>query len=283
VANLRLFVGVPEPSISGALGSVAEPAEAERRMLDLLNRDRLAAGLTPLRTDVELREIALGHTEDQIDHNFSAHVSPSTGGPEDRLARSGVLVSVFGENIALAATPEQAHAILMGSPGHRANMLRPDFTHVGIAAGKSEAGLAVTMNFGRRPGPAELPTGVAQVEQAVRDQRQAKGLPAFTIDPVYSAGAQGAADALANGGSPKEQQQAMAAAMQRELDRLHGSRPASCANLVQLLEPNQLAAIPALFSPELKRLGIGARQRTTPKGKSLSTAFVMDGPACAAK
>lgn len=283
VANLRLFVGIPEPSIAGPLGSLVEPAEAERRMLELLNRDRVAAGLAPLRPDAELREIALGHTEDLIDHNFNAHVSPSTGTPDDRLARSGVLVSLFGENVALAATPEQAHEGLMGSPGHRANMLRPGFTHVGIAAGKGNLGLVVTMNFGRRPNPADVPGGVPQLERAMLDLRQAKGLGPVSIDPVYRAGAQAAADSLAEGGSQADQDKAMREAIQREVDRLGTSRPTNCVYSFQLLEVAQLTQVPALFSPDLKRIGIGAHPRTTAKGKSLSTVLIADGAACQAR
>jgi uncharacterized protein YkwD len=37
-----------------------------------------------------------------------------------------------GENLALAPTLEIAHRGLMNSPGHRANILNPDFGRVGI-------------------------------------------------------------------------------------------------------------------------------------------------------
>src|SRR6185369_14102997 len=138
---------------------------------------------------------------DMVDHHFFSHVSPTTGRPEDRAKRSGVLVSFFGENIALSTTPEAAHEGLMGSPGHRANMLRADFTHVGIAAENSDSGLIVTMAFGRRPGAAALPVSAAQVEAALVALRASKGVAVAESDPVYRVVAQAGADVLAGGGS----------------------------------------------------------------------------------
>src|SRR5687768_4112406 len=135
-----------------------------------------------------------------IDHGFFAHVSPSHGTPQDRATRSGFLFSVFGENIAVASTPEEAHTSLMESPGHRANMISPAFTHVGIAADKNAAGLVVTMNFARRPRAEDVPT-LAQVVTAFNAMRSEAGMTTPAADPIYTAGAQAGADAMARGGS----------------------------------------------------------------------------------
>lgn len=283
LANLPLFVGVPEPAFEAEQGAVTDPAQAEQRMLELLNRDRAAAGAAPLRADAELRVVALSHTEDMVDHNFFAHVSPSTGSPTDRFVRADLLLSDFGENIALGPTAEAAHQILMNSPGHRMNMLNPQFTHVGIAAAtRSSRDLVVTLNFGRRPNPADVPTTTAQVESALLALRQAKGLGAVAVDPVYRAGAQAAANEFAAGKSKSDIDAATAAAAQREVIRLHSGRPAGCSQVLALLELSQLERIPVLLSPELKRLGVGTRTRKNAKGTSLATAFITDGPACAA-
>lgn len=283
LANLPLFVGVPEPAFETLQGTVTDPAQAEQRMLELLNRDRATAGAPPLRTDAELRTIALSHSEDMVDHNFFAHVSPSTGTPQDRFVRADLLMSDFGENIALGPTAEAAHQGLMNSPGHRMNMLNPRFTHVGIAAVSRSRDMIVTLNFGRRPNAADVPTSTAQVESALTALRQAKGLGAVAVDPVYRAGAQAAANEVAAGGSKSDVDEAAAAAEQREVTRLRSSRPAGCSQVLPLLELSQLERIPLLLSPELKRLGIGTKTRTTAKGTSLATVFISDGPACSAR
>lgn len=279
VANLPLYVGVAEPTIRENTGTVVDPDVAEKRMLELLNETRKAAGVQPLATDSELRQIAAGHTEDMVDHEFIAHVSPSRGTPQDRLTRSGVLVSLFGENIAAAGTPEDAHGGLMESPGHRANMLNAAFTHVGIAAGKSDAGLIVTLNFGRRPPAADVPTP-AQVAAAFNSTRSERGLTTPASDPVYGAAAQAGADAMARGADFDDVAKAEGLAMQREVDRLRTSRGGACVFRIELLELAQLQQFKAALSPQLQRYGIGARLRRDGKGPRLATVFMLEGVSC---
>ena len=63
-----------------------------------------------------------------------------------RTARLGYLSA--GENLALAPTLAGAHQGLMLSPGHRANILRPQFGRLGIGILDGGAqGLMVTQNF----------------------------------------------------------------------------------------------------------------------------------------
>jgi uncharacterized protein YkwD len=281
VTNLPLFVGVPEPSLQvGAAVSAVDPEQAEARALVLLNDARRAAGLSALAPDNELREIALAHSEDMVDHEFFSHVSPSTGTPDDRARRAGVLVLLFGENIGLAPTPEAIHDGLMDSPGHRANMLRAEFTHVGIGAVNGPGGLVLTMNFGRRPKPGDVPTTAAQVEAAIAALRSERSLPAVTVDPIYRAGAQAGADAIADGDSAAEVESSIAAAIQREVDRLRSSRPATCSSSLELLELSQLASVAPLLRKELRRIGVGARVHRDARGTRLSTFILFEGVPC---
>jgi len=279
-AVVPLYVGVPEPSASGVVGTVVDPDQAEARMFALLNEARRAAGLNPLLADAELREIALEHSTDMADHHFVGHVSPSTGSPEDRLRRSGLVVAIFGENIAAAATPEVAHEGLMNSPGHRANMLRPEFTHVGIAVRKGDAGIVVTMNFARRPAPNLVPTSAAQVEAAIGAMRAKKGLSAANIDSVYRVAAQAGANAYAEGGAESEIEKAVGRALQKEVDRLHVARAGACIKSIELLELAQLDDITALTQPSLRTFAVGARLHKDSKGTRLSTTIILQGVPC---
>ena len=63
---------------------------------------------------------------------FFGHSSPTTGMVENRLQRAGVVVSVCGENVAQADSPDDAHRVLMDSPAHRANVLAPQACDVGV-------------------------------------------------------------------------------------------------------------------------------------------------------
>lgn len=279
VANLPLYVGVAEPTIRENVGTVVDPDVAEMRMLELLNEARKTAGAGPLAADSALRQVAAGHTEDMVDHGFFGHVSPSHGTPQDRVTRSGLLVSLLGENIAAASTPEDAHTGLMESPGHRANMLNPLFTHVGIAAGKNAAGLVITLNFGRRPRAEDLPS-LAQVVASFSAMRSEGGLTTPAADSVYTAGAQAGADAMARGAVEADVAKAEASVMQREVDRLRTSRGGSCVFRVELLELAQLKQLKGALSPQLRRYGVGARLRRDEKGPRLSTVFMLEGVPC---
>ena len=280
ITVVPLYVGVPEPTASGEVGTVVGPEEAEARMLVLLNEVRRAAGISPVQPDDELREVALAHSTDMADHHFFAHVSPTTGSPADRLRRANLLVSMFGENIAAAATPEVAHQTLMNSPGHRANMLQAAFTHVGIGARKTDAGIVVTMNFGRRPPPGSLPAGAAQIEAAIVALRASKGLPVANVDAVYRVAAEAGANAYANGASESDVKKAVGGAIQKEVDRLHASRGGGCSSLVELLELTQLNELPSLLDPKLRSFGVGARLRKDSRGARLATVIILEDGRC---
>ena len=168
----------------------------------------------------------------------------------------------------------------MNSPGHRANMLRPEFTHVGIGAGKGTSGLVITLAFGRRPQPSALPASAAEVEAAITKLRAEKQLPFASPDAVYRVGAQAGANALAAGGDAAAIGAAIQTAMQREVNRLHTSRAGGCTQSLDLLELAQLGEIATLLQPGLRRFGVGAKLREDERGRRLSTVIMVEGVPC---
>ena len=106
--------------------------DLEQRMLDLVNQERAAAGLRPLAPDPELTEVARQHSTDMFARGYFAHDTPEGLSPFDRMRAANVRFLTAGENLALAPTLSVAHTGLMNSPGHRENILRPQFGRVGI-------------------------------------------------------------------------------------------------------------------------------------------------------
>lgn len=106
--------------------------DLEKQMLDLVNQERAAAGLAPLAADPELTEVARRHSADMFARGYFAHDTPEGLTPFDRMQEANVRYLTAGENLALAPTLSIAHTGLMNSPGHRANILRPQFGRVGI-------------------------------------------------------------------------------------------------------------------------------------------------------
>jgi uncharacterized protein YkwD len=109
----------------------ADP-QAEAQMLQLVNEARAEIGLRPLSLDPRLVPIGRAHSEEMFRLQYFGHTSPVTGSPFDRIDAAGVEYSRAGENLAYAQSVAVAHRGLMESPGHRANILRPEFTRLGI-------------------------------------------------------------------------------------------------------------------------------------------------------
>ena len=106
--------------------------DLEAKMLQLVNRERGAAGLPPLEADPQLTEVARKHSADMFARGYFAHDTPEGRDPFDRMRAAGVRYLAAGENLALAPTVQVAHTGLMNSPGHRANILHGSFGRVGI-------------------------------------------------------------------------------------------------------------------------------------------------------
>ena len=122
--------------------------ELEAAMLDMVNRERIAAGLKPLANDPELREVARDHSTDMFARGYFAHETPEGLDPFDRMRAAEVSFQAAGENLALAPTLRVAHEGLMNSPGHRANILQKQFGRLGIGIiDGGMRGLMVTQNF----------------------------------------------------------------------------------------------------------------------------------------
>jgi uncharacterized protein YkwD len=113
------------------LQTAPDPA-AERQMFDLVNEERVNAGLKPLAWDDALLPVARAHSTEMFKLKYFSHQSPVNGSPFDRLKVAGITYTRAGENLAYAQSVTIAHRGLMESQGHRENILRPEFTHVAI-------------------------------------------------------------------------------------------------------------------------------------------------------
>ncbi|MCA9610452.1 MAG: hypothetical protein KC619_32875, partial [Myxococcales bacterium] len=119
----------------------------EQEMLARINAMRAAQSLAPLERSGGLDAAARAHSSDMAAQQALTHVSDTSGTPADRVRAAGVTASTVAENVALHRTTMEAHEALVGSDAHRANMLSPDATHIGLAALPTERGIYVTQVF----------------------------------------------------------------------------------------------------------------------------------------
>lgn len=105
----------------------------EREVIRLVNEHRRANGLADLSYDWELSRVARIKSQDMRDNGYFAHNSPTYGSPFNMMKSFGIKYRSAAENIARGyATPKAVVDGWMNSSGHRANILNPSFTHIGV-------------------------------------------------------------------------------------------------------------------------------------------------------
>lgn len=119
-------------------------AKLERSMAQMVNAERVKMNLAPLQYDEELASVGRAHAAEMRDLNYFSHDSPTKNltAPLNRYrAVFGRTPRIVAENIYRAwGTQHQlgvediraGHTALMNSPGHRANILLPNVTRIGI-------------------------------------------------------------------------------------------------------------------------------------------------------
>ncbi len=105
---------------------------AEIKMLRLVNEERAKVGAPALVKDQTIVPVARAHSRDMWVRGYFSHENPDGKDPFDRMKAGGVKFIYAGENIALAPNVDVSHKGLMNSPGHKRNILDPNFRRVGI-------------------------------------------------------------------------------------------------------------------------------------------------------
>ena len=91
----------------------------------------------PLAWNPVLAEAAADHSRDMAENGFFSHTGSDGSDVSDRVERHGYEWSAVGENLADATpghfTPRSVVEAWLGSPGHCANIMQPDFREIGAA------------------------------------------------------------------------------------------------------------------------------------------------------
>jgi uncharacterized protein YkwD len=126
-----------------ATPSRAEATAMTQRVLELINeargRKRRCGGdaykpAGRLARAPALNKAALAHARDMASHSFMGHKGSDGSLPAQRATRAGYAWRSVAENVASgSATPEQAVADWLKSPGHCANLMSATYSETGIA------------------------------------------------------------------------------------------------------------------------------------------------------
>jgi uncharacterized protein YkwD len=125
-------LGFAALAIAGA-AQAASLTRSESTLLKAVNATRGSFGLRPVRVDATLERAARSHSGEMLRSGSFSH-----GDFLARLQSFGARGPALGENLAWGsgsyASPQTVMQEWLASPEHRANLLRPTFTRVGIGA-----------------------------------------------------------------------------------------------------------------------------------------------------
>ena len=144
----RAVVPIPAPQPPPAATVTGWQAD----MLAQVNAQRAANGAGPVAVCGTLNNAAQAHSADQAAHNAMTHVGSDGAKLVDRIARVGYRGwTALGENVAFGyGDVGSVMGGWMASPGHRANIVNPAYTHVGFGEANAANGTPYwTQDFGR--------------------------------------------------------------------------------------------------------------------------------------
>lgn len=118
-----------------AAPSAGVESAAEQAVVDAVNLARKQNGLAPLTVNAKLVQAAQIHAQDMARLDSMQHDLPGASLPTllDRARYVGYSYSTLGENIAY--NYRDTASVMSGwlnSPGHRANILSPGYTQIGV-------------------------------------------------------------------------------------------------------------------------------------------------------
>jgi uncharacterized protein YkwD len=121
----------PTPTISTVCPAFNQTFEA--RVLELINQERARQALPALKAQSQLAAAARAHSAEMACNNYFSHTGLNGSTVASRIGQQGYSWSRVGENIAGgSSTPEAVVQQWMNSAPHKANILSPNFTDVGV-------------------------------------------------------------------------------------------------------------------------------------------------------
>lgn len=134
-------------------------------MFESVNHERTERGLRPFQWDSALAEAAKRHTALMAERQSLSHDFPGEAELQIRTGEAGAHFRQVAENIGEATELEDLHYGWMHSPPHRANILNPELTSIGIAVQHSGDTYYATQDFS---------AAVADLSIAEQEERIAK-------------------------------------------------------------------------------------------------------------
>jgi hypothetical protein len=119
----------------------------EERIFTELNHERASHGLAHLEWNDHAANAARAHARLLAENGKLSHQFLGEATLPERLGATGARFTVAAENVARTEYIEDVHLALMGSSGHRANILNTSYNSVGIGVVEDQGRIYVTQDF----------------------------------------------------------------------------------------------------------------------------------------
>jgi len=184
----------------------ADPAAQEQKIVDLVNAERVQAGLPPLALTEPVARIARAIAESMRDGTKKGAV-PAQVNVAQRLAEADIQAPLATQSPAAGPSAESAHALLSSNSGARGNMMSTEFTDfgVGVAIGADAQGKPMTWVaelFIKVQPPPDVPAMRKTIVEVVARKRAQEKLPALSVDAALEKLAAAYAVEVAAAGGP---------------------------------------------------------------------------------
>lgn len=127
-----------DTSTTGVESENIELTEEEQEFLNLINANRKNLGLSELKVDSKIQNIARLKAKDLNENNYFSHTSPKFGNIDNMLKTFEVSYVTASENIAGNKNLAGAVEAWMNSENHKANILNEKFEYTGVAIENSD-------------------------------------------------------------------------------------------------------------------------------------------------
>lgn len=158
--------------LAPAISAQTSQNSPEQILLESANHDRGEKGLPPLKWDASLARAAREHALRLAQQNTLSHQLPGEPDLSARAGQAGARFSTIAENVAEGPNAQGIHEQWMNSPPHRANLLDPELTSVGIALVKGKDVFFAVEDFSNAAGQLSL----QEQENLVVSQLRMRGI-----------------------------------------------------------------------------------------------------------
>ncbi|GGO04007.1 CAP domain-containing protein [Saccharibacillus kuerlensis] len=114
--------------------TTTDKTQFTNKVIYLVNLERRKAGLKSLSINTKTSRASSLKAKDMSRKNYFNHTSPTYGSPFNLLKLQKISYRTAGENLAMGQrSPESVMKSWMSSPGHRKNILNPNFKSIGVS------------------------------------------------------------------------------------------------------------------------------------------------------